>query len=264
MFMSPIDRPAVVDEAGASLPTKIPRMIYQTFKTAQMPSRMGQAVELWKSRNPSFGYQFFDDEQLHAFVAQFPCEGFPFNSQTLIAALNSLRSGAGKADLFRYLLIYERGGVYMDIDTVCLTPIHQYLEANDDLVSGIGERGDLHQWGLMYSPKHPFLRRAIENMVANVLNRRFVRGFEGSLEGIGGPPCLDESIKQVLGIPARTRFEPGVHRLSLSGRTYQHRILAGDRFGGAVAFKYRGYDADLSAVGLKHWEQEPLLFNDPV
>jgi mannosyltransferase OCH1-like enzyme len=243
---------------------KIPPMIYQTFKTARMPSRMRQASELWKRRNPSFGYQFFDDEQLQAFVAEFPCEDFPFDSATLVTALKSLRSGAGKADLFRYLLIYQRGGVYMDIDTVCLRPIHEYLQADDDLVSGSGERGDLHQWGLMYSPRHPFLRRAIENMVANVLNRRFVAGFEGTLEGIGGPPCLDESIKQVLGIPPTARFEPGVYRLPIAGRTYQHRLLPGNLFDGAVAFKYRGYAEDLSAAGVQYWEDEVALFNDSI
>jgi len=190
-------------------------MIYQTFETHRVPARMLQAIDSWKANNPEFGYEFFDAVQRLSFASQFCCTDFTFTAQTLMAALRRIKPGAGKADLFRYLLIYERGGVYMDIDTVCLTPLTQYIDALDDVVTGIGIRGDFHQFGLMYAPKHLFLKQAIENAVTNILQGRFVVGFENSMEGLCGPPCLDQSIKQVLGIPQQARFQAGVFQVSI-------------------------------------------------
>jgi mannosyltransferase OCH1-like enzyme len=240
---------------------KVPRMIYQTFQSVKVPFRMLAAVHSWQLMNPEWGYEFFDDTQMAGFVANFDCSAVPFDSRDLARAFGQIRPGAGKADLFRYLLVYERGGVYMDIDTVCLAPLSRYVASDDDVVTGIGCYGDFHQWGLVYSPRHPFLLCAIENAIANILDRRFVPGFEGSLEGLTGPPCLDKSIKQILGLPLQERFMPGTYRVALNGVAYQIRIMDGDFFGGQVGFKYAGYEDDLAQLGVRYW-QDDELFNE--
>ena len=114
---------------------------------------------------------------------------------------------------------------------------------------------------MIYSPKHPFLKRAIENAVHNILNKTFVAGFANSLEGIAGPPCLDLSIKQVLGQPAKGRLTPGVYKAQIGEAFYKIKILPADFFGGAVGFKYPNYKADLAQLGIRYWMDE-ALFND--
>jgi len=250
--------PRQSDLAGLA-PTKIPRVIYQTFKTALVPDAMFRAASSWIERNPDFAYEFFDDARLYGYVEEFPCAGFPFDNAQLRQAMTKIKPGAGKADLFRYLLLYREGGVYMDIDTVCLTPLSHYVDPDDDVVTGIGGRGDFHQWGLIYGPRHPFLQRAIENAVSNILNERFVPGFTNSLEGIAGPPCLDLSIKQVLGLPLRSRFTAGVFDAAIGEIRYRTRILPRDFFGGHVEFKYSDYRSDLAALGIRYWMDEALF-----
>ncbi len=242
-----------------SATTKVPRVIYQTFKDRAVPPAMFRAASSWIARNESFAYRYFDDAAMFDFVAAFDCAGFSFASRQLASAIAKIKPGAGKADLFRYLLVYSQGGVYMDIDTYCLTPLQRIIGAEDDLVTGIGGRGDFHQWGLIYAPRHPFLKRAIENAVANILQERFVPGFENSLEGLAGPPCLDLSIKQVLGLPLHSRFTPGVFHVHIEGVKYQTRILPSDFFGGNVGFKYPGYRDDLGAAGVRYWMDEALF-----
>jgi hypothetical protein len=245
----------------SAAPSLIPRMLYQTFKSRDVPAGMAKAVNSWIEKNPEFGYRFFDDAAMRDFVERYPCEGFAFDSSVLLRALDTIRPGAGKADLFRYLLIYDRGGVYMDVDSFCLNPLGHFVSADDDVVTGLGGRGDFHQWGLIYSPRHPFLKRTIENAVSNILNRSFAPGFANSLEGIAGPPCLDLSIKQVLNLPLKGRFTPGVYTPSIGGRSYKINILPTDFFGGHVGFKYPGYKNDLSAMGVRYW-MDDTLFND--
>lgn len=257
-----VELPAVmharVERAEAS---RIPRVIHQTFRSRRVPGAMASAVGTWISMNPDYEYRLFDDADIHALAAGFDCSDLPFDRDALCRALHTIRPGAGRADLFRYLLLYERGGVYMDIDTVCLAPLSRFVHPADDVVSGVGLRGDFHQWGLIYSPRHPFMKRALENAVSNVLRRTFVAGFENTLEGLCGPPCLDLSIKQVLGIPAQARFRPGFYEFPIDGRVHRIRLLEGDLFGGQVAFKYDGYLEDLAQLGLRHWIEE-ALFDD--
>jgi len=239
--------------------SKIPRTIYQTFKTHRVPAAMLKAASSWIDNNPEFSYKFFDDAEMYDYVKRFACEDFSFTAPELWTAINKIRPGAGKADLFRYLLIYDKGGIYMDIDTVCLKSLSRFVERNDDVVTGIGGRGDFHQWGLIYSPHHPFLKQTIENAVHNILTETFVPGFENSLEGLAGPPCLDWSIKQVLKQPPNSRFLPGIYQQEIDGKSFKVKILPRDFFGGNVGFKYSQYKSDLGQLGVAYWMDEPLF-----
>jgi inositol phosphorylceramide mannosyltransferase catalytic subunit len=253
--------PTLAGDATARTKQKIPFDIYQTFKTNRVPAPMFRAIRSWIENNSEYTYHFYDDDRLFDYVEHdFPCEEFSFTPETLLRAMRTIGPGAGKADLFRYLIIYDRGGVYMDIDTVCLKPLRDYLLAEDEAVTGIGRRGDFHQWGLIYVARHPFMKQTIENTVANIVNRRFVSGYD-SLEGIGGPPCLDASIKQVLGMPPFLMFVPGDYRITCDGKPYRYRIMDGDFFGNNVDFKYREYADDLKKMDVPYW-QNVRLFND--
>lgn len=255
--------PLVPGDAAAERAQNVAYDIYQTFKTSRVPAAMYRAVQSWIENNPEYTYHFFDDARMFDYAAgEFPCEDFSFSRETLLGALKRIKPGAGKADLFRYLILYDRGGIYMDIDTVCLSPLRNFVGPNDDMVSGIGEHGDFHQWGLIYARRHPFMKRAIENTVANIVGRRFVEGFAGTLVGIGGPACLDYSIKQVLGLPQFLTFRPGNYGFSCEGRQYRCRVLAGNFFGNNVAFKYAGYAEDLGRMNIPVWDNNDLFEDD--
>lgn len=239
----------------------IPRIIHQTFKTRFLPVAMHDAAMSWINHNPDYEYRLFDDDAMFGFIEAVDCSAFSFTRDDLIRAMHSIKPGAGKADLFRYLLIYDRGGIYMDIDTVCLAPLRTFIHPEDDVVSGIGMRGDLHQWGLAYAPRHPFMKRTLERSIANVLNRKFIAPFENTLEGLTGPPCLDLSIKSLLNLPAEAQFKAGLYEIDVEERKTRIRLYEKDLFNGNVGFKYKDYRSDLSKLGMSHWLDESL-FND--
>jgi inositol phosphorylceramide mannosyltransferase catalytic subunit len=252
--------PSVPGDAAARRAQKVPYDIYQTFKTGRVPATMYRAVRSWIEINPEYAYHFFDDAAMFDYAERgFPVDGFAFSRQTLIEALHTIKPGAGKADLFRYLIVYDRGGVYMDIDTVPLAPLSSFIRPADDTVSGIGEHGDLHQWGLIYAARHPFMKRAIENTVDNIVRRCFVDGYANTLVGLSGPACLDFSIKQVLNLPQFLQFRPGNYGYTCDGKDYRLRILPGNFFAGAVDFKYREYPADLARMNLPVWDNRDLF-----
>jgi mannosyltransferase OCH1-like enzyme len=99
---------------------KIPRIIHQTFKTNVVTDIFYQNAKSFIDLNPEYQYEFYDDERVKRFIENFDCTEFSFNRDTLIKAYNDIKPGAGKADIFRYLIIYEYGGVYVDIDARCV------------------------------------------------------------------------------------------------------------------------------------------------
>lgn len=86
----------------------IPRVIYQTWHTKNLLPEMDNAVQKLKHANPGFRHELFDDTDCRNFIKS------NFSSKVLYA-YDSLIPGAYKADLWRYCVLYLKGGVYVDI-----------------------------------------------------------------------------------------------------------------------------------------------------
>ena len=225
----------------------VPYKIHQTFKTTKVPINMYNAVRSWIDKNINYNYYFYDDNDIDEIIKEYDCEGMDINREQLLYAYNKMNTGAGKADIFRYLILYKEGGCYFDIDTKCVNKLDGFIEEDDELVSGIGREGDLHQWGMIYKRKHAFVKRALELSVYNIIHKRFIN--TRSLVGLTGPVCLDTAIKMVGNIPQRSVFKSGKYKVN----GYVFHILKGDYFGNNVIFKYAGYERDLELLRMTHW-----------
>ena len=80
---------------------RIPRHIYQTYvqRTPFMAS--------WQQQ-PGWQHHFFDDVACRRFVQQ-------HLGPTVYAAYMRLTPGAARADLWRYCVLWVRGGIYADL-----------------------------------------------------------------------------------------------------------------------------------------------------
>jgi len=89
----------------------IPKVIYQTWHTKNLPPDMAGAVEQLKLANPGYKHELYDDDDCRELIKQ----NFP---PQVLYAYDALTPGAFKADLWRYCVLYLRGGIYMDIKFV--------------------------------------------------------------------------------------------------------------------------------------------------
>ena len=107
-------------------------------------------------------------------------------------AYHALVPGAAKADLLRYCLIYEYGGVYLDIKSGA-KELHRLIYQQDTMVvSGWSHRhysnqsfltffginckslhvhGELQNWWIAAVPKHPVLEQVINKVVMMIEER---------------------------------------------------------------------------------------------
>ena len=109
----------------------IPRILHQTYHAADLPEPLRKNVEQLKQANPGWEYRFYDDAAIERFIAG-------TYGQRILGYYRRINPeyGAARADLFRYLLIYAVGGVYLDIKSRATQPLDVLLGFGTVFVSG--------------------------------------------------------------------------------------------------------------------------------
>ena len=96
----------------------IPCIIHQTWKTHRVVGKQRRWMQTWKDMNPQCLHQLWNDTEIASLAR--------LKSPDLIWPIWDGLSPVERADVFRYLVLYERGGYYVDLDVECTTPIAKY------------------------------------------------------------------------------------------------------------------------------------------
>ena len=97
----------------------VPRIIHQTWPTTEVPSRLTKWINSWIEHNPDWEYWFWTNEDIQTFLTvRYPGYVDIFNGYDL-----SIK----RADAMRYFVLYEFGGVYVDMDMECLSPLDNWV-----------------------------------------------------------------------------------------------------------------------------------------
>jgi hypothetical protein len=90
----------------------IPKIIHQTWVSAQLPPSFRAFQETWRGRHSGWEYRFYDDAACRRVVEN----DFP----DLLAIYDGCPHPVQRADIFRYLIVAREGGLYADMDMECL------------------------------------------------------------------------------------------------------------------------------------------------
>lgn len=116
----------------------IPKIIFQTheYKYEELPYWFKQTSMSWRNLNLGWGYIYHDFAQRSKYVKD--------NSPELYKIYKDVMKPY-QADIWRYLIIKNEGGVYADMDSFCTTPLSYILKdlpKHIDLVSTRTEKRD--------------------------------------------------------------------------------------------------------------------------
>ena len=100
---------------------KIPRNIFQTWEISELTPEMNLLTSSWKINNPHYAYFLFNNEERKAFIKNH-FDGKIYNAYCKIIP------GAFRADLWRYCILYIYGGVIVDLDSLSLNSIDDFLD----------------------------------------------------------------------------------------------------------------------------------------
>ena len=216
----------------------IPKTIYQTFKTSKLPLLTRWHIARMKKKNPEYKYEFYDDKRINEFILS-------SYGEDILALYQRINIGAAKADFFRYAILYKKGGVYLDIDSLAVNKLDEFILRSDDaVISREGHPGLYVQWALVYAAGHPFLKKTMEIIIDNLRQN----SFPNDVHKMTGPTPYSAAIDECL------QEDP----------TIPHRLMGTD-YNGCFKFHYPLSKFFLYS-GNQHWKKaqvsQPVLKDD--
>src|SRR5262249_1485667 len=104
---------------------RIPGIVHQIWiqGESEMPRLYRRWAESWRAQNPGWEYVLWDDAALRRLLGEHLPE--------LLALYEQHHDFAERSDLGRYAVLYVHGGLYVDVDTLCVRPLDPLLQAGD-------------------------------------------------------------------------------------------------------------------------------------
>jgi len=165
----------------------IPKTIYQSWFTQNFHPKIEKNFKKHRSLNPDYEFVLYNDDQVEDFIlANF--------DNDIIRAFKSLNIMTAKVDFWRYLILYKKGGVYLDIDSQINVKLDSFVRKDDEaIITAETNEGLFVQWALFFSKNHPILEKTINNVVENIQKRK----FPNDIVNTTGPGVFTNSLKQI-------------------------------------------------------------------
>ncbi len=190
----------------------IPKTIHQTYHLKNLPVEIQENINKLKSMNPGWEHKLYDDADIDKYIAQNMPELYKFYQM-----INPVY-GAARADFFRYVLIYNEGGVYLDIKSSANKPLDEIIKNDTYLLShwrnDVGDPfysagitpdipnplGEFQQWHIIAVKGHPFLKAVLENVCNNLrtYNPFFNHTGRWGVMSVTGPVAYSNAILPIL------------------------------------------------------------------
>jgi mannosyltransferase OCH1-like enzyme len=187
---------------------EISKIIHQTYYSKEdLPVEIKENIKRLKSLNPTWEYRLYDDTDIENYIKS----NFP-SILKLYKKINPIY-GAVRADLFRYLVIYNEGGVYLDIKSTFLYPLDSKIKDNDQAILShwnnkdwgrhpeiANLKGEFQQCFIIMTKGHPFMKVVIEYVLQNIKNYRpyFHGSGKENVLRISGPIVFTLAIESIL------------------------------------------------------------------
>lgn len=205
----------------------VPCLLHQVFFGGRdgggMPPAIRDNVDRIVVANPGWEHRLYDDPAIDAFI------GREYGAEVLRAyARIDPRYAAARVDLFRYLLLYRTGGIYLDIKSGATRPLDDIARdaapfalaqwdnqpggrhggwGLDPALAGV-PGGEFQQFHIIAAPGHPFARAAALRVLDNIARYRPWTGGVGK-HGVlrtTGPVAYTLAIAPLLNATLYRRF----------------------------------------------------------
>ena len=223
------------DQIAPPAKNEIPNIVYQTWVSKSLPRRLAKQIKKFRELNKDFSFKIFSDKERDQYMKDFWSDNEIYNIYSKVIFEPC------KADIFRYCIIYERGGFYFDIKSGCDLPLSELKPSNGAIISHEASNtiippnknyikttdypfNLIENWSFAFVPKHPFLGLLIEKIIEfapSIKGKVFSNPKNGILSFTG--PGMMTKVFQIYNSKVRNYIIPngidlnGAGRYSLSG-----------------------------------------------
>lgn len=139
----------------------IPRVIWQTNFTDKCTLPVYLNYLFNRVISPTYSYRFHITEDRRAYIAQ-------HYGAEVLGLYERLQIGAAQADLWRVLVLYREGGVYLDIDAHVVRPLEWILKPEDTEAYVLTRRGDVSNYFFASRAGNPNLKAIQDQILENI------------------------------------------------------------------------------------------------
>ncbi len=180
----------------------IPKNIYQIYLYEKdIPIQIKDNIDRIKKQNPNYKYRLFTEKDIDIFIKN-------NYSKDIYDTYNTINWNVVKADLFRYLLIYKIGGIYLDIKSCFKKPLDDIIKIDNNYILSYWKKpcnvkllghskGEFVNFFIISKPNHPFLKKVIDNVIKNIKNYNGEIGKKIVLK-LSGPIVYTKTILPLL------------------------------------------------------------------
>ena len=108
----------------------IPKIVHQTWRSDTLPSIFKNILDINKDLNKDFDFKMWYHTPGPPDIDEFIKKEY----YDIYHIFSRAKYGVQKADIARLAILHHYGGVYFDLDMMCIKPLHSLLEYNSDYV----------------------------------------------------------------------------------------------------------------------------------
>lgn len=137
-----------------------PKIIWQThnYKKEWLPHHLNQIAATWVNLNPGWEYRYADQVQRDEKVRQYP----------EIYEIYKYRMPVVQSDIWRFIVTYEEGGCYADMDSVCHKPLDYMIETiggNPEMITVPINKNMGNTHNFVVQAKSPTMKLIVDKMI---------------------------------------------------------------------------------------------------
>ncbi len=219
-----LDNPFLPIENQLSIESRdqaIPPIVYQTWEENSFGRRHRASMAAFREKNRDLSFVLFDKEQRDRYMK------INWKSHPIVDLYFQSRFGPMRADMFRYCILFERGGYYFDISKgvdCAITSLHPG-EAKE-LLSFENNKAELPpgpsnlilpnnliiQWGMGFTAGHPVLNHVIQSIVQNSINYlgKIVENPKTAILELTGPVAMTRAVHHIVSNTRENLFQVAI------------------------------------------------------
>ena len=220
----------------------IPNIVYQTWVSKKLPWRLIKGIKEFRKLNKNHTFLIYSHSERDEYMKN------NWGHRKIFDIYQNASFQACKADIWRYCILYDKGGYYFDIKSACLTPLSDLLisegavltyEKNFSPILPSKEILNLNcyrlnmiaNWAFGFKKKHPLLELIISNIEKDAFyfEGKIFTNPKSAIISFTGPGMLTKSYNDYLQIfKKEISFngvdfnEKGIY--SLSGAEYRFKM----------------------------------------
>tara|TARA_E500000178_G_scaffold302520_1_gene312095 strand:- start:2161 stop:2985 length:825 start_codon:yes stop_codon:yes gene_type:complete len=166
-------------QSKKTLTQKIPPNIYQTWEDNLLGKTHYKQLLKFRSINQDLNFYFYDKFKRDGYMQKF------WSDSPILQIYKNSKFGNMKSDIFRFCILYERGGYYFDISKGCSVPLRtihsrdtEALITNEPVESFLPPPKESFEklinpfnyflsWGMGFKKNHPIPEEMIKSIIVN-------------------------------------------------------------------------------------------------